>query len=322
MFSVCAQAAQIESLSVENGVLRATISGDDVAVYAADYEGALLSDVFFEAADDNGYVEINVGDKDELTVYLWNKETLSPLSLPYSVKDGRATVEGSDSPIPAYSSYEFDQTENIVIVKSVSDELITGWQSGVEKDFPITKDVTVVGISDDFADVVPGSVILPSVPQNGKSSAVELIASIGIPVNSPDVINESLGVRSTFDNFDGVENVFSRFYRWSNATSSTPSIQVRISSGSDLAVYTFSKNCPVYKFNIETDESDNPVYSLTTGLITTKNILLGSSYYNYIYMRYNENSGLVSEAVVYSVPRNYDPGAGGDGWTNIFCVNE
>lgn len=316
-FSVCAFGAGIESLSAEGGVLRASVSGENAALYAVRYNGAILADVFFSEADSSGNIEMNIGDGEGYSLYLWNKVTLSPLSLPYSLKDGRAYAEGSSDPVPSYASYTFDQDVNVVIVSSVSDTLIKGYQAGVEKSFPLASSVTVLGLSDKFEDIVPGCVILPSVPVNGEYNAVELLASIGIPVD-PNIFLNSMGSYAPSDGSAAYKNILSKFYQ----SGGIMGIFVfDDSSFSTKTKYTFENiSSKVHRVGIAIDEDGNVVVSLTSQKIYSTDYPFPSTYEynNYVYLRYRESDSRVTEAVLYCVPTNFNPGAGDGEYSDIW----
>lgn len=316
-FTVCAFGAGIESLSAECGVLRARVSGENAALYAVRYNGAALADIFFAEADADGSIEMNIDEGEGYSLYLWNKVTLSPLSLPYSLKDGRAYAEGSSEPVPAYTAYTFDQDVNVVVVSSVSDTLITGYQAGVEQSFPLSSSVTVLGRSDKFEDIVPGCVILPSVPVNGEYNAIELLASIGIPVD-PDLFKNSIGTYAPADGSTAYRNIISKFY--SRPTSlcidayDDPSL-------SSKTRYTFeNQHSKVHKVGIAVDDDGNVDVSVTSTNISSSATPFESTfaYSNYVYLRYRESDSRVTEAVLYCVPTNFNPGAGDGEYSDIY----
>ena len=203
--SICAS-AQIDSLSVVDNTLYATVADENSRLFVAEYGEGLLSDVFFADSVD-GNIELPVNGASEYKLYLWDKNSLAPFSAAYDLKDGRAYPLNSDQAVPEYefSSYSFDQEDDVMIVSSISEEAITGFKAGVETTYSLTDEVTVLGLSDKFEAVVPGSVVLIGTNKQGNCAAIELLATIGIPVD-PANFTSTFGYYSASDGSENSQN--------------------------------------------------------------------------------------------------------------------
>ena len=316
--SICASAAQIDSLSIVDNTLYAdvTAENENVRLYAIEYGEGLLSDVFFTDIGDGGNVELPVGEASEYTLYLWDKDSLAPVSAPYNFVNGRAYAEGSVTPVPEYdfSDYSFNQEDNVMIVSGISETSITGFKAGVETTYDLTDTVTVVGLSDKFEDVVPGSVVLIGTNKQGNCAAIELLASLELPVN-PEGFEEDFGVHDASDGSTKYKNVVTEMYSKSSNKLTTYNLP-----DTTKTVYTFeSVNSMCYRVGIAMS-GETPVITATGNKISTYPSIFEdtSKYHNYLYLRYNSETGKVKECVFYCVPKDFDPTGGDDEYSPIF----
>lgn len=337
--SICASAAQIENLSVENGVLRALISGENSAIYAASYDGRVLASVSFAESDKNGFVSMNVPDG-ECSLFVWDKTTLAPLSAPYTLKNGSAYAEGSAEPVAPFTAANvcrFDQSAKIVIVTSVSDRLITGQQNGVVKEFPLANDAVVFnlpqGVSNgdgqavtgSAADIVPGCVILPSIAYGGVYYGAEILASVGCPLDNAAAVDTRMGEYNPSDGTTAYKNVFGRWKAWGDYFSTDqPEMNMIIYAdgtvdGARTANYRLlSKNINRVTLTVENDAASVTIENRNAKINT-----LGSTPYNhnYFYLRMNTATGFADEAVLFIVPSGFEIGKGDDEYSDIFSVD-
>ena len=210
--SICARGAQIDSLSVVDNTIYVSTTAENARLYVAEGSEGLLSAAFF-ADIENGSIELPIGGASDYKLFLWDKDSLAPVSASYNLIDGRAYMEGETMPVPEYefSGYTFNQEDDVMIVSAISDTEIKGFKAGVETTYALTDEVTVVGLSDKFEDVVPGSVVLIGTNSAGNCAAIELLASIGIPVN-PDNFTGSIGAYTASDGSTKYQNFVNEMY--------------------------------------------------------------------------------------------------------------
>ncbi len=329
--SICASAdAQIDNLSRVDNTIYAKVSAENARLYAVAHGEGLLSDVFFKDIGDDGNVELPVGEASEYELYLWDKESLAPISAPYNLVGDKAYAEGSDIPLPEYgfsvdeNAYTFNQEDDVMIVSAIDENQIKGFKAGVETTYVLTDEITVVGLSDNIADVVPGSVVLIGTNSKGECAAIELLASMGLPINE-ELFKSSYGVYTPSDGSTQYENVVSIVFSKSGG---------RITAGTSDSKKTYlaqSNSLKCYRVGIAMD-GDTPVISCSEKLIsgTGENapIKSTSEYSNYIFLRIDTEQsktyggttyeGLITQCIIYSVPKNFDPGKGDGEYSDIF----
>lgn len=314
--SICAYAAQIDSLSIVDNTIYATATAENSRLYAAEYNGGLLSDVFFKDISEDGSVELPVGEASEYTLYLWDKETLAPVSATYKLTDGVAYMEGSSTPVPEYdfSAYSFNQDDNVMVVSEISTSKIKGFKGGEEVTYVLTDSVTVVGLSDSIADVVPGSVVLIGTTKAGECGAIELLASIGIPVNQ-EVFEGHFGVYNPSDGSTKYQNIVTEMF----AKSGNKLTTFILNETGGKTAYTFEQKSPCHRVGIAM-LGDTPIITATNQKIDDYPSIFEKTneYHNYLYIRYDTEKGKAVECVYYCVPKNFDPGKGDGEYSDIF----
>lgn len=320
--SICAVAAQIDSLSVVDNTIYAQATADNARLYAAEYSEGLLSDVFFADIDDDGYVELPVSEASEYALYLWDRASLAPVSVAYSLIDGVAYPEGSSTPVPEYEFYDyaFNQEDDVMVVSSISETSITGFKAGVETTYSLTDKITVLGLSDSVADVVPGSVVLIGTNKAGKCSAVELLASLGWPIDE-EAFQADYGVYGPSDGSTKYENIVNVMFSKSGSK-----LKVQNYSGT---TYLFESNdTKCYRVGLAV-YNDTPIVTVTEKLISGSGdeaaaFKSTSEFSNYVYLRVDTEQskvsngtlyeGLITQCIIYSVPKelNFNPEVDGD----------
>lgn len=304
--SICAFAAQIDSLSIIDNTIYATVTGENATFYAAAYnDEGLLSAVFSTACRDDGKVELAVTEASAYKLFMWDKEKmLAPISCVYILKDGVAYEQDSSTPVPEYkfSEYSFDQEDNVMIVSQISETSITGFKAGAEATYTLAESVTVLGLSDSLNDVVPGSVVLIGTNSFGECAAIELVASIGIPID-PTNFEADFGVYAASDNSSKYSNILTMAVAKSggNLTTQNP-------PDSTKTKYTFDASAMAYRVGIAMD-GDTPVISFTSAKGNqSPNPIFPSTAEDhiYLYLRYNNESSRIKEAVLYCVPKDLD----------------
>ncbi len=335
--SICALGAQIDSLSIVDDMLYASVDAENSRIYVAEYSEGLLSDVFFKDVPENGQVELSVNGDAEYVVYVWDKDSLAPVCSFYKIIDGRAYMDNSDTPVPEYSfsDYTFNQEDNVFIVSSITSETITGFKAGEETNYNLTDNVTVLGLSDKFDDITPGSVVLIGTNAIGDCAAIELLASIGTADEPVDLntFESGFGVHAASDGSTKYQNIVTEMYSKNGSKLTTFKFDengekiYEVVDGEKKAVtetYTFQQDRNMcYRVGIALDiESNVPIISCTGNKISTYPSIFEntSKYHNYLYLRYNTETGKLVECVYYCVPKDFNPGAGGEGWTDIFSL--
>lgn len=325
--SICASAAQIESLSFLDKTIYAQADVENARLFAVERNEGVLVDAFF-ADIENGAVELPVGEASEYALYLWDKESLAPVCATYKLVNGKAYMDGSSEPVPEYefASYSFDQDDDVMIVSSISETEIKGFKAGVETTYTLTDEVAVLGLSDKLADVVPGSVVLIGTNKVGNCAAIELLASLGLPVNE-ELFKSNYGVYSPSDGSTQYENVVSIVFAKSGS---------KITAGTSSNKKTYlaqSSSLKCYRVGIAMN-GDTPIVSVSEKLISgiddASPIKSTSEFSNYIFLRVDTEQsktlsgttyqGLVTQCIVYSVPKNFDPGKGDGEYSDIFGV--
>ena len=309
--SICASAdAQIDSLSVVDNTIYAHVNAENARLYAVDCSEGLLSDAFFTDVDSSKDIELPIGTASEYELFLWDKDSLAPVSAPYKLVEGRAYPEGSQTPLPEFvfssdeGSYTFDQEDDVMIVSAISNEQITGYKAGVLTTYSLVEDVAVVGLSDKLTDVVPGSLVLTGVDKNGNCAAIELLASIGLPVDR-EAFEEDFGVYAASDKSTKYKNIVDVM-----ASKSGSVITLRTLQGAKYAFESLSVPC--YRVGIAMD-GETPVITYTVKPVSepkdTSVFADTSKYYNYVYLRLNTEAsktisgktydGVITQCILY-----------------------
>lgn len=315
--SVCSLAATIDKLSVVDNTIYASVSESNVTLFAAEYSEASLNAAFFAESDGSGYVELGIGSAEEYKLFLWDRNTLAPVSCKYKLINGVAYIEGSSDKVPPYelSGYYFNQDDNVMIVSEISSDFIKGFKGGSEVTYPLSKAVAVLGRSDSMADVVPGSVVLIGTDNAGSCSAIELLASLGIPVDQANFENKA-GIYAPCDGSGQYRNVTAEMYSKSGTNITTFLLD---ESGEKIAYSFESGSSMCYRVGIAMD-GDTPVISCTGAKVSAYPSIFEdtSMYHNYLYLRYNTETGKVKECVFYCVPKNFDPTKGDGEYSDLF----
>ncbi|MGM9550722.1 MAG: hypothetical protein ACI3XA_00520 [Clostridia bacterium] len=315
--SICASAAQIDMLSMIDNTIYASTSGEELTFFAAEYSDGLLVDVFFKDSS-AGYVELEVGNATEYKVFLWDRTSLAPVSCTYKLVDGVAyTSEGEKVPPYESTSYTFNQEDNVTVVSSISESELKGFKAGAEVTYPLAGNVTVLGLSNNIEDVVPGSVVLIATDQAGRCNAIELLASLGIPVN-PENFEKSYGVHYPSDGSEKYRNIVTDMYSKSGSKLCT----YILDEEGNKTYYSFESNASMcYRIGIAMDGSV-PVITCTGNKISAyPSIFEKTTYYhNYLYLRYNAQTDRVKECVFYCVPKDFDPTKGDGEYSDIFSA--
>ncbi len=302
--SISCRAAQITGLSVEDGVLTAQIKGANNSNLFVSGSGTVNF-----AKVEGGFAEIRTSVTDG-KIFLWDSGSLAPLSLAYDLRDGRAYERGASEPVPAFdeSSYNFDQSSNIMVVGNIENGILSGFRGGEKMSYTLADSVDVVGLADSLESVTPGTVILPGFTREGVLAAAEVLALPG------DKMAENYGIYDPSDGSGVYQNIVARYYAKSGTT-----IRVKFPPDSETKVpYIFESSSWYYSLS----NSDGQT-NLSRHRISDKSGIPPAAEYNvYMYIRYNKETEKATEAVFFSTKKAFSPGGGDDEYSPIFKLNK
>lgn len=209
-------------------------------------------------------------------------------------------------------TYTFNQDDSVMIVSEIDEESIKGYKAGVLEEYELTDCVDVMGLSSDIEAVVPGSVVLLGMEENGACGAIELLATIGMPVDKR-VFAANYGVYNPSDGTEKYKNIVGKMYSKSGA-----SVTTVIDSEGTKVKYTFaSSKTKCYRVGIAMD-GDVPVISYREGAVIGSDIFGNTTEYtNYVYFRYNNETAKITQAVIYAVSEKLDFSGDGE-YSDIF----
>lgn len=313
--------------------IRLTYTTDGQMIARTTGKGAYTGDLFFDvtsSVNENGSTNVVItpyGETDnfnnEVQIASWWQEYIrinnnNSVATKYmsDVKFENGVISFTFT-LPGNIDYTFDQEDNVTVVSEVSGEYIKGFKAGEEVIYELTETITVMGLAETMSDVVPGSVIMVGCNSEGKVAAVELLASLGWPVN-PDLFEESFGVYDTSDGSTKYKNVVTEMY-------SKSGIKITGQSLPDLTktVYSFeSTSTMCYRVGIAMSDG-TPVVSVTGNKVSKYPSIFESTakYHNYLYLRYNSETGKVKECVYYCVPKDLDFSGDGE-YSDIFSLDD
>lgn len=322
--SICAYGAQIDSLSVADNTVYATVDTANSRLYAAEYDEGLLVDAFFSDADSTGNIKVKIGNASDYKLFLWDRDSLAPIGVSYNLSNGVAYKSDDGSIVAPFASYFFDEEDEVFIVSAISDDSIAGFKNDVSVTYQLSDSVKVLGLSDKLSDVTLGSTVLIGLDIHGNCAAIELLATAGVPFSS-STYESHYGFHSPSDGGEKYTNIVTKMFS-------------RNPGGSKITFYQFNEDGSIQESNktatfeqgalyrrvyLSKSESGDITVSVKSALPNQSTNLVESTvnYHNYLYLRYNTQTGKIAQCVVYCVPKNTNPGAGGDGWTDIFGLN-
>ena len=306
-----------------DGVMSARVSG----------KGAYTGDLYFNVTSSlkgDGSTEVRVvplGEADgffnAVTIPQWWEEYIrinnnNSVARKYisdaKLEDGALSFTFT---LPTTVEYTFNQEDNVTIVSSVTGEYIKGFKAGEEVEYTLSETVTLMGLAQSMEDVVPGSVILTGVNADGDVAAIELVASLGLPID-PDGFEEDFGVHDAADGSTKYKNVVTEMFSKSGSKITTQNLP-----DTTKTTYKFeSTSAMCYRVGIAMD-GDTPVITAKGNKISTYPSIFESTaeYHNYLYLRYNSETGKVKECVFYCVPKNLDFSGDGE-YSDIFSLDD
>ena len=164
---------------------------------------------------------------------------------------------------------------------------------------------------------MPGCVILTAENQAGDVAAIELLASLGLPIN-PAAYEADFGVYDASDGSSKYKNVVTEMYSKSGSKVTCHNLP-----DTTKTTYKFeSSSSMCYRVGIAMN-GEKPVITATGSKISTYPSIFESTaeYHNYLYLRYNSETGKVKECVFYCVPKELDFTGGGE-YSDIFSLDD
>ncbi|MBQ8002625.1 MAG: hypothetical protein IJ297_04195 [Clostridia bacterium] len=219
--------------------------------------------------------------------------------------------------LPDTVAYSFDQEDNVTVVSEVTATYIKGFKAGSEVTYPLAETVTLMGLAQTMEDIVPGCVILTAENQAGDVAAIELLASLGLPIN-PAAYEADFGVYDASDGSSKYKNVVTEMYSKSGSKVTCHNLP-----DTTKTTYKFeSSSSMCYRVGIAMN-GEKPVITATGSKISTYPSIFESTaeYHNYLYLRYNSETGKVKECVFYCVPKELDFTGGGE-YSDIFSLDD
>ncbi len=223
--------------------------------------------------------------------------------------------------LPGTIGYTFDQEESVTVVSEITKtdadglekNCIKGFKAGKEVTYILAETITVMGLAKTMKDVVPGSVIMVGYNQNNEVAAVELLASLGMPIN-PDTFEASFGVYAAGDGSTKYKNVVGKMTK-KNAQKLTCQI-----SPNATEVYEFdSLSVMCYRVGIAM-KNNVPEITVADNIAMNPGFDTGK-YNNYVYLRYNSEKEKITECVYYRVPIELDFSGDGE-YSDIFSLDD
>lgn len=286
------------------------------------YTGSLFFDVEYTVNDNNSTTvtiipygeEDGFGNSVEITEW-WknyvrinnNNSTAKTYITDDKIEDGVLTFTFTMPGFSPTKTYAFDQDDDVMIVSEITDSSIKGFEAGEEVSYDLTSGVAVMGLSKDFRDVTPGSVVLLGKTEEGKCAAIELLATIGDSMNS-SIFEKHFGVYAASDESTTYQNIVGEMH-----SKSSLNMYVKGVSDTGEIKYIFNKNAMCYRVYIDTT-GETPVVTCVGNKITTYPSIFAdtSEYHNYLYLRYSTSTKKVTQCVYYVVDKDVDFSGDGD----------
>lgn len=225
------------------------------------------------------------------------------------IEDGILTFNfkvPENTPVTDY--YSFNEDDDVLVVSYISDNCLEGFKAGEEVSYEIIPGVKVCGISKEFSDITPGSVVFVGETEDGKCAAIQLLATIGAPVNG-DLFQSHIGVYDDSFGTGKYTNIVGEMFSKSGIR-----MQVKIDSeGTKESVAFASTKTLCYKVEVAVSEEGVTVSCEGKKVSTTPSIFEGTdTHYNYLYLRKNNETGKITQCVYYTVSKNLDFTGGGE----------
>lgn len=219
--------------------------------------------------------------------------------------------------LPSTVDYTFNQEDNVTIVKQVTADTITGIKGGEDVTYSLADTITIMGLAKSMDDIVPGCVIMVGTNSDGDVAAIELLASLGFPIN-PTLYESSFGIYTAADGSSKYQNIVTEMF-----SKSGTKITCHNLPDTTKTVYRFETTSSMcYRVGIAVDNGTPVITAKGNKISTYPSIFENTSlYHNYVYFRYNTESGKVKECVFYCVPKDLDFTGDGE-YSEIFSLDD
>ena len=313
--------------------IRLTYASDKSMSARTTGKGAYTGDLFFDvesSVNEDGSTHVVItpygetdGFHNKVEIASWWQEYIRINNNNTIAKEYISDVKMEDGvlsftfTLPDTAGYTFDQEDNVTIVSSVTGEYITGIKAGEEVTYSLADTITVMGLAESMEDIVPGCVIMVGYNKDDEVAAVELLASLGLPIN-PEGFEEDFGVYDASDGSTKYKNVVTEMYSKSGNKLTCQNLP-----DTTKTVYNFASSSSMcYRVGIAMS-GETPVITATGSKISTYPSIFEntSKYHNYLYFRYNSETGKVKECVFYCVPKDLDFSGDGE-YSDIFSLDD
>ncbi len=302
--SVCCRAAQIDSLSVRDGVLDAYVTGlpetDETKLYVAEEEADGVVSAVNSYPIENGKAEGTFTLTNDRTckIYVWD-ETLSPLMLSYDLIGGRAYAANGDICVPQSS---------VIVVSEVSGGLLKGYEAGNEVQYFLTESVEVTGLASDISNVLPGSVVAPLFDREERIVSLELLAGLDGD-NDEALLKANCGEHAAADGSERYANVVGVYYSTSINRMTVRFVGDEFEDGDEKHTYTFESAAKRYVVHMS-DSGALEKVDVSADWSGLQEI--DGSGLVYVYLRCDTADDTVTEAVFYYFTEDADITDGGE----------
>lgn len=311
--------------------IRLEFESDSAMSAKKDGNGKYTGDVFFdvescENEDKSTSVTIRALGKDDgflnsVSIASWWKDYVR-INNNHSVAKGyicnekiEDNVLSFDFVMPGKMDCTFDYEAAVFIVEEVGDDYIKGFRNGEEETLDITSCVKVLGLGSKKSDIVCGSVILEGYDSDGKVSAVEMLATAGVPMNAA-TFEECYGEYLPWNNSEKYTNVVAKMTKKRGNS-------IVCINGGDEKSYSFASSYSKCTRVIVTKDGDDVSLEINYSNISDYPSIFEntSKYNNYVYLKCNNETGKVEECVYYCVPKKLDFSGDGE-YSDIFSLKE
>lgn len=307
LFSICANAAQIDSLSVRNGILDAYVTGLSEAdaanakLYAVSEEvdGVVSVANSYSITDGKAEGTADCLDGKNGKIYVWNAGTLSPLMLDYDLIDGRAYAKDSEVSAPQSS---------VILVCEVSGGTLKGYEAGCEVQYTFADSVEVTGISNNISDVQPGSVVSPLFNREGCIVSLEILTSLG-EENDDAVLKAYCGEHDAADGSERYKNIVGVYYSALLNTITVRFVGDEFEDGDEQHKYAIESSAVRYVVHMS---DDGAVDAVDVNADWSALSEIDESNLVYVYLRYDTVDNVINEAVFYYFSEDADITDGGE----------
>lgn len=192
--------------------------------------------------------------------------------------------------LPDTTGYTFDQEDEVTVVSEVTGEQIKGFKAGEAVTYSLADTVAVLGLAESMDEIVPGCVIMVGTNSEGDVAAVELLASMGMPIK-PANFEADYGVYSPSDGSSKYQNIVAKYQRQSGKRITCNGVQYTLDTAKNKYKVMIAMNNNVPEVSVE-------------GSLMKNTFPNTSEYDTYVYLRHNTETGEVTQCIYYRVDKN------------------